>query len=378
MTDLVVDGLSVAFGSGIHVVDDVDFVVRGGRTLALVGESGSGKTLTALSLLRLQPAAASIVAGRARLVGRVGGGPTEVDVLAADDAALRGLRGRRVAMVFQEPMSALNPLVRIDDQIGESLRIHMGLSRTQARAEARSLLDQVGVAASRANAFPHELSGGQRQRVMLAAALAARPEILIADEPTTALDVTVQATVLALLKRLSVERQLGVLLITHDLGVVAEVADDVCVMYAGRIVERGPVDDVLRAPAHPYTRGLLASLPSLAPRGQPLPAIRGAVQPPEQWPTGCRFRDRCDVATDVCATAPPLVQLGARQARCHAVVIDTPTVAPIETPAEPVIEPAIEPASEPAVVEPASILAAPLDHVVDVDLNSTPPESSHG
>lgn len=376
MTDLVVDNLSLAFASGVRVVDDVDFVVRGGRTLALVGESGSGKTLTALSLLRLHPNAAQIVAGRARLVGRANGGPTEVDVLAADDAALRGLRGRRIAMVFQEPMSALNPLLRIDDQVGEALAIHMGLSRTQARAEARSLLDQVGVAAARANAFPHELSGGQRQRVMLAAALAARPEILIADEPTTALDVTVQATVLALLKRLGVERQLGVLLITHDLGVVAEVADDVCVMYAGRIVERGPVDDVLRAPSHPYTRGLLASLPSLAPRGQPLPAIRGAVQPPEQWPSGCRFRDRCDLATDACTTDPPLVQVGTRQVRCHVVTAPAPA---LELAAEPVEEATVEvvAAAQPA-IEPASILAAPLDHVVDVDLNSTPPEPTDG
>ena len=354
MTDLVIDNLSIAFASGVHVVDHVDFVVRGSRTLALVGESGCGKTLTALALLRLNPAAAHIVGGRARLVGRAGGGPTEVDLLAASEAGLRQVRGRRVAMVFQEPMSALNPLVRIDDQVGEALQIHMGLSRSQARAEARSLLDQVGVAAARANAFPHELSGGQRQRVMLAAALAAGPEILIADEPTTALDVTVQATILALLKRLSVERQLGVLLITHDLGVVAEVADDVCVMYAGLIVERGPVDDVLRSPAHPYTRGLLASLPALALPGQPLPAIRGTVQPPEQWPTGCRFRDRCDVATEVCATTPPLVQLGARQVRCHAVVPDVGTVAN-ETP------PATAELVDPPLIEPSSILAAPLD-----------------
>ena len=234
----------------------------------------------------------------------------------ADDTSLRALRGRRIAMVFQEPMTALNPMLRIDDQVGEAVRIHMGLSRTQARQEARSLLEQVGVPANRAEAFPHQLSGGQRQRVVLASALAARPEFLIADEPTTALDVTVQAEILTLLRRLALERHLGVLLITHDLGVVAEVADDVCVLYAGRVVERGSVDVVFGAPLHPYTQGLLASLPSRAPRGEPLPAIRGAVAPVERWPGGCRFRDRCDRAIDACAAEPALVVVDDRAVRC--------------------------------------------------------------
>jgi len=318
VSDLVVDGLSITLrrGGAVRVVDDVAFTVVAGRTTALVGESGSGKTLTALSLLRLLPEAATIVGGHVTLTGGTTLDEPAVDVLGLDDKALRAIRGRRIAMVFQEPMTALNPLLRIDDQIGEALRIHMGLSRSQARQEALSLLEQVSLPASRAAAFPHQLSGGQRQRVMLAAALAANPEILIADEPTTALDVTVQAEILALLRRLAVERQLGVLLITHDLGVVAEVADDVCVLYAGRVVERGAVDVVFNAPLHPYTQGLLASLPSLAPRGQPLPAIPGAVPPIERWPTGCRFRDRCDRATEACATDPALVVVNDRAVRC--------------------------------------------------------------
>ncbi len=318
MSDLVVEGLSVTLqrSGDIRVVDDVGFTVRTGHTTALVGESGSGKTLTALSLLRLLPAAATIVHGTATLTGGTTLDDPSVEILALSEAALRAIRGRRVAMVFQEPMTALNPLRRIDDQVGEALRIHMGLSRTQARQEARSLLDQVGLPAERAAAFPHQLSGGQRQRVMLAAALAANPEILIADEPTTALDVTVQAQVLALLRRLAVERHLGVLLITHDLDVVAEVADDVCVLYAGRVVERGAVDVVFAAPQHPYTQGLLASLPSSAPRGQPLPAIAGAVPPVERWPSGCRFRDRCDRAIDACAAEPALVVINGVAVRC--------------------------------------------------------------
>lgn len=323
MTDLVVEGLTVALHDGaVRVVDDVGFVVEGGRTTAIVGESGSGKSLAALALLGLLPDAARVVGGRARLVDpkRDADGSGDVDLLALTEPVLRRVRGARAAMVFQEPLTALDPLMRIDDQVGEALRLHRGLSRSQARQAARSLLAAVSVPAERADAYPHQLSGGQRQRVLIACALAAEPEVLIADEPTTALDVTVQAGILALLRRLADERHLGVLLITHDLGVVAEVADHVVVMYAGRVVERGAVDDVLAAPQHPYTRGLLASVPSLAVRGEPLPAIPGAVPPVERWATafagGCRFRDRCIDAFDRCVDEPALVTIGARDVRC--------------------------------------------------------------
>ncbi len=318
MSVLIVDGLTLRLdrSGDVNVVDDVGFTVRAGKITALVGESGSGKTLTALSLLQLLPTAARVVAGRAQIVGTGEAVGADLDLLKLDERSLRSVRGRRVAMVFQEPMTALNPLLRIDDQVGEGLEIHRGLSRRLARQGARLLLEQVGIASDRANAFPHQLSGGQRQRAMIACALAAGPEFLIADEPTTALDVTVQAGILALLQRLAVERQLGVLLITHDLGVVAEVADDVCVLYAGRVVERGAVDVVFAAPLHPYTQGLLASSPSLAPRGRPLPAISGAVPPVERWPSGCRFRDRCPRAIDACAAEPALAVVDDRDVCC--------------------------------------------------------------
>jgi len=324
---LHIDGVSVVVADGagvVNVVDNASVDVVGGRVTALVGESGSGKTMLALSVLQLLPDVARVTGGRIVLRGR---GDANADVVAGDDhrdvelsalrgAALRAVRGRRVAMIFQEPMSALNPLIRIVDQVGEAARIHQGLSKKAARALATSLLARVGVPAERALSYPHELSGGQRQRVMIAAALSANPDVIIADEPTTALDVTIQAAVLALLKELVVERQMGLLLITHDLGVVGAICDDVVVLYAGRVVESGPTDDVFDHPQHPYTRGLLASMPSRAQRGQPLPAIAGVVPPAHRWPSGCRFRDRCDVATDVCASDPPVVRVGAQTVRC--------------------------------------------------------------
>ncbi len=320
MTGLHVQGLTVAMETTlgpVTVVDGVDLDVQGGRCSALVGESGSGKTLTALSLVRLLPTSARITAGTISLHDHDGG---TVDVMGLDDAGLRRVRGRRIAMIFQEPMTALNPLMRVVDQVGEGLEIHLNLRRRAARQRATTLLERVGVPAARATAYPHELSGGQRQRVMIAAALAADPDIVIADEPTTALDVTVQAQVLQLLRELVAERDMGLLLITHDLGVVAQVCDDVTVLYAGRVVEQGSTVDVFKSPHHPYTRGLLASMPSTAPRGKPLPAIRGVVPPLGRWPAGCRFRDRCDVASDACAVDPPMVTVGERRVRCiHAV-----------------------------------------------------------
>lgn len=319
MSDLVIEGLcvSVPASSGrVRVTDNVDLVAHGGRATALVGESGSGKTLTALALLRLLPPGVAVDAGRILLRRRTPDGEDVVDLASLDDAALRRVRGRRVAMVFQEPMTALNPLLRVVDQVGEAIVIHEGVGRREARARATALLQRVGVPSARALAYPHELSGGQRQRVMIAAALAGDPEVVIADEPTTALDVTVQAQVLGLLRELVEERQMALLLITHDLGVVAGVCDDVCVLYAGRVAERGSVAEVFADPRHPYTRGLLRSMPSMAPRGQPLPAIRGQVPPVDRWPAGCRFRDRCDDASDVCASDPPFVTIGARVVRC--------------------------------------------------------------
>jgi oligopeptide/dipeptide ABC transporter ATP-binding protein len=300
-------------GEALAVTDDVSFVVRAGSTHALVGESGSGKTLTALAAPRLLPHGARITQGGVTLETDAGA----VDLTRLDDAELRRVRGRRLAMVFQEPMTALDPLMRAVDQVREPLLVH-GLARgTAATTRAEALLTRVGIPRARAFAYPHELSGGQRQRVMLAVALAAEPAFVIADEPTTALDVTVQASVLTLFRELVVERSLGLLLITHDLGVVAQIADDVSVMYAGQIVEQGGVVDVFSAPRHPYTRALLRSRPqATTEHGAPLPAIRGAVPAAGAWPSGCRFRDRCDHADDACATAPTLVEIGARRVRC--------------------------------------------------------------
>ncbi|MDP2340852.1 MAG: ABC transporter ATP-binding protein [Deltaproteobacteria bacterium] len=321
MADLVVEHLTVLLDTGVgaaRVVDDVSFTVPAGRAVALVGESGSGKTLTALALLRLLPDVAQIGGGSVRLQAD---GTPSVDVLSLSERALAGVRGARIGMVFQEPMTALNPLLRVDDQAGEALRVHRGLSKKAARAAASSLLERLGVPAARASAYPHELSGGQRQRVMLAVALAASPEVLIADEPTTALDVTVQAQILALLQQEQKARGLALLLITHDLGVVAEVCDDVVVMYAGRVVENGSVVDVFAAPRHPYTRALLASIPARATPGEPLPQIPGQVPALSSWPTGCRFRDRCPSADDACTAEPPVVVIGAQTVRCfHPVV----------------------------------------------------------
>ncbi len=312
---LAVDGLAIdvvtgsARGAGsARVVDDVSFVVHEGRATALVGESGSGKTLTALSLLRLLPDAATVVAGRVVVDGD--------DLLTLSGPALRQVRGKKVAMVFQEPMLALNPLMRVDDQAGEALRVHQQLSKKAARAAATTLLERMGLPAARASAYPHELSGGQRQRVMLASALSASPRFLIADEPTTALDVTVQAQILRLLREEQQARGLGLLLITHDLGVVAEACDDVVVMYAGKVVEQGAVKDVFAQPRHPYTQALLAAMPSLATPGQPLPQIPGQVPPAGQWPQGCRFRDRCARADAACEVDPPVVVVGASRVRC--------------------------------------------------------------
>jgi len=310
-----------ADGSTVDVTDRVSLTVRAGRVHALVGESGSGKTLTALAAPRLLPPRVRRTSGHVVLDDAAQGA---IDVTALDDGALRRVRGRRLAMIFQEPMTALDPLMRVVDQVKEPLLVH-GLARGRAATDrATALLERVGIPAARVRAYPHELSGGQRQRVMIALALAADPAFVIADEPTTALDVTVQAAVLALLRELVVERGLGLLLITHDLGVVAEVADDVTVMYAGQVVEQGDVVDVFSSPRHPYTTALLRARPHAqqAPDESgaraPLPTIRGAVPAAGAWPSGCRFRDRCDLADDtVCSAPQELIALGqGRAVRC--------------------------------------------------------------
>ena len=301
----------------------MSFAIRTGQTTALVGESGSGKSVTSLTLMRLLPrGAATRVSGEAWFVDRAG---ERLDLLALPEPRMRSLRGDQVAMVFQEPMTSLNPVFSIGEQIGESLRMHKGLDGAAARAETLRRLEQVEMpaAAQRLDEYPHQLSGGMRQRVMIALAMACDPTLLIADEPTTALDVTIQAQILALMRRLQRETGMSILFITHNLGVVAHHADDVVVMYAGRVVERAPVRPLFASPAHPYTQGLLACLPSKAHApGQPRPkrlfAIRGQVSSPLAPPPGCAFEPRCDRAQAVCAQAmPPLVETGeARQARC--------------------------------------------------------------
>ena len=295
-------------------VDGVSFDVREGETLGIVGESGCGKTVTSLALLGLlpEPPARIMDGSSVRFRGQ--------ELVGAGEKQLRALRGNEMSMVFQEPMSSLNPVFSVGDQIGESLRLHRGLDRRKARAEAVRLLDEVGIPdpARRVKEYPHQLSGGMRQRVMIAMAIACGPKLLIADEPTTALDVTIQAQILELLAGLRRSLGMAVLLITHDLGVVAEVCDRVVVMYAGQVVETGTVEDIFVRPAHPYTRGLLGSLPSVGGPGRRLASIAGTVPSPLHWPDGCRFRARCSSAGEGCEAAQGLVQLGAggRAARC--------------------------------------------------------------
>ncbi|HET7600890.1 MAG TPA: ABC transporter ATP-binding protein [Gemmatimonadales bacterium] len=286
-------------------VDGVSFSLTRGETLALVGESGCGKSLTSLSLLRLVPPPGRIEP-QSRI--RLGG----VDVLALEGEALRQIRGRRIGMIFQDPMTSLNPVFRAGDQIAEAVRAHFPVSRREAAERALVLLKEVGIPdpASRARAYPHQLSGGMRQRVMIAIALAAEPDILVADEPTTALDVTVQAQILEVLDRLQDTRGMAVLLITHDLGIVAGRADRVAVMYAGQIVEEAPTGELFASPSHPYTQGLFASVPRLDGPVRRLTPIAGSVPPPGAWPAGCRFRPRCPVADPRSLEPPPVLPVG--------------------------------------------------------------------
>jgi peptide/nickel transport system ATP-binding protein len=300
-------------GDSAYVIDGLSFSVNRGEVVALVGESGSGKTLTAFSVLGLLPHAVEIVGGRIALGGK--------DILTMDQRGLRSVRGVEAAIVFQEPMTSLNPLMTIERQIAEMLIIHGKATKKSASARVRELLELVRMPdpARRAREYPHNLSGGLRQRAMIAMALACEPRLLIADEPTTALDVTIQAQILKLLLELRDRLGMAILLITHDLGVVAEVADRVAVMYAGRIVEQAPVDELFRHPRHPYTRGLLACLPSdddVAPRR--LTEISGLPPRPGSIVRGCAFAPRCTRAQEICSReAPVLTMAGPAHLACH-------------------------------------------------------------
>jgi peptide/nickel transport system ATP-binding protein len=302
---LIVEDLAIRFaGAPVDIIDGLSFSVGRGQTLAIVGESGCGKSLTALACMGLLPPKAFVVGGRVLFQGR--------DLLRLDDRQLADVRGNQLAMIFQEPMTSLNPAFTIGDQISETLIRHQDASRSAALARALEMLELVRIPAAkeRLSAYPHQLSGGMRQRAMIAMALANDPQLLIADEPTTALDVTIQAQILALIARLQAETGTAMVLITHDLGVVAEVADEVAVMYAGRIVESGPVAAIFADPQHPYTIGLMGSMPSLGRRGARLATIPGTVPSPEQMPAGCRFATRCPFADDFCRTQrPPLAEL---------------------------------------------------------------------
>jgi oligopeptide/dipeptide ABC transporter ATP-binding protein len=303
---LDVENLRISFpdaGTGrVYPVDGVSFSLDRGKTLALVGESGCGKSLTSLALLRLVPAPGRIEDGSAIRLA-------DTDVLALKGEPLRRIRGRRIGMIFQDPMTSLNPVFTVGDQIAEGVRAHFDVSRVEARRRALKLLQEVGIPdpAARLDAYPHQLSGGMRQRVMIAIALSAEPEILVADEPTTALDVTVQAQILEVLDRLRDSHGMAVLLITHDLGIVAGRADRVAVMYAGQIVEEAPTDRLFARPSHPYTQGLFASVPRITGPVGRLSPIGGSVPPPGAWPSGCRFRPRCPKAFDKSETMPPLL-----------------------------------------------------------------------
>ncbi len=298
----------------VRAVDDVSFAVAPGRTLAIVGESGCGKSVTALSLMRLIDSNGQVESGSIRLEGE--------ELLKLSVKEMRRIRGNRISMIFQEPMTALNPVVTVGKQIIEVFRIHRDLTRGEARQAAIDALRTVRIPdpERRVDEYPFQMSGGMRQRVMIAMALACEPRLLIADEPTTALDVTIQAQILKLMKQLQRERGTSILFITHDLGVVAEVADDVLIMYAGRVVERGSVHQIFENPAHPYTQGLMASIPSLdSDRATKLATIEGTVPGLRDLPTGCRFHPRCKHAADLCRREHPAMSAvgEAHDAACH-------------------------------------------------------------
>ena len=311
---LAVENLTVSVHSStgwVPIVRDLSMTVDAGETLCLVGESGCGKSITALAVMGLLPRGARIDAGRVLVDGH--------DITRLDEPALRDLRGRELAMIFQEPMTSLNPVLTIGEQIGEALMRHEGLAFPAARQRTLALLERVRIpdAVRRIGAYPHQLSGGMRQRVMIAMALACRPRLLIADEPTTALDVTIQAQILALIAEIREELGTAVVFITHDLGVVAEIADRVAVLYAGKVVEQSDIFALFDGARHPYTRGLMRSTPRLAAGADRLTEIRGMVPPPNALPEGCAFAPRCGQADERCQAEPPLApSAGGRRVAC--------------------------------------------------------------
>jgi oligopeptide/dipeptide ABC transporter ATP-binding protein len=287
----------------VKAVDGVTLSIGDARTLGVVGESGCGKSVTALSILRLIDRPGKIVGGEVLLNGR--------DLTKVSDDEMRDIRGKTVSMIFQEPLTSLNPVYTCGDQIAEVVQLHEHVGRSEAWDRGVEMLEAVGIpdARRRANSYPHALSGGMRQRVMIAMALSTSPALLIADEPTTALDVTIQAQILELMKAMREANKMAIMLITHDLGVVAEMADDIAVMYAGKVVERASVLEVFEHPHHPYTRGLLASIPRLGQRRERLEVIEGVVPNPLNLPTGCLFKRRCPFAMPVCDTPPPFQEV---------------------------------------------------------------------
>jgi oligopeptide/dipeptide ABC transporter ATP-binding protein len=313
---LSVSGLRVHFHTDdgvLKAVDGVSFEISAGETLGLVGESGCGKSVTAYSILQLLPVPPARYAG-----GEIAFRGD--NLLALDDKAMRRVRGNLISMIFQEPMSSLNPIMTIGAQITEAIREHRKTSRREARRIAVDMLRRVGIpsAETRFHEYPHQMSGGMKQRAMIAMALVCRPSLLIADEPTTALDVTIQAQILDLLNELQHELNMSVLLITHDLGVVAETCDRVAVMYAGKVVELATVEMLFESPKHPYTHGLFRSLPTLGERKRQLAVIPGSVPSPLDFPSGCRFRTRCSLVQEVCKEEPPLREIKPEHfAACH-------------------------------------------------------------
>jgi peptide/nickel transport system ATP-binding protein len=302
-TVLSVHNLTVRFkGAPANVVDGLSFDIAPGRTLAIVGESGCGKSVTSMALMGLLPESAQVNAESSSFLSE--------PLLAMLEQRRLDIRGNRLAMIFQEPMTSLNPAFTIGDQIAESVMRHQGLPAKGARQRALEMLEKVRIPAAvqRLDAYPHELSGGMRQRAMIAMALANDPALIIADEPTTALDVTIQAQILSLIANLQAETGTAMILITHDLGVVAEVADDVAVMYAGQVVESGPVAALFDDPQHPYTIGLMGSMPSVGPRDDRLATIAGRVPTPAEMPNGCRFASRCPFAIQACRDSRPLLR----------------------------------------------------------------------
>jgi peptide/nickel transport system ATP-binding protein len=310
---LSVRDLSIVFerrNELLTAIDGVSFDIRPGEILGIVGESGAGKSLTGTAVIGLVEPPGRVSGGSISLEGE------RIDTLPAK--RMREIRGKRIGAVFQDPLTSLNPLLRIGDQIVETIMTHEPVSRREARARALELLREVGIPAAenRLDDHPHQFSGGMRQRVVIALALAARPRLIIADEPTTALDVSIQAQITTLLRRLCVEQGVAVMLVTHDMGVIAETADRVAVMYAGRLVEIGPVEEVLRRPLHPYTAGLMASIPSMRHRAETLSQIDGAMPRLGAIPQGCAFNPRCPRATERCRRDKPMLEAGPHAAAC--------------------------------------------------------------